>query len=116
MLLPSPMAKPSSGTMCLCKAGAGWDPPVPAPRGALPLPCIAKAFCFRGIWAAAAVIRRGLLFLEIISKVSMLFIKIRSVHCELVTTIQKIPACNSDGLLKRPSWPYPGEGWELHLD
>jgi len=62
-------------------AGVGWHLHVPAQRKGQPLPCIAKAFCFYGIWAAAAVIRRGLLFLEFISKLSMTFSKICSLHC-----------------------------------
>lgn len=69
---------------CAC---AGWDLHVPLQREGLPLPCIARAFCFCDIWATAAVIRRGLLFLEIISQVSVLFIKICSVCCKLVTLI-----------------------------
>lgn len=68
-------------------ARAGWDLHVPVQREGLPLPCIAEAFCFCDIWATAAVRRRGLLFLEIISQVSMLFIKIFSICCKLVTLI-----------------------------
>lgn len=114
---PLPWPNPIHRARCaLQKAGAGWDLHVPARREGLPLPCIAKAFCFCDIWATAAVIRRGLPFLEIISKVSMLFVKICSVHCELVTVIQKISAYDSDNLLETPSCSYPSEGWELHCD
>lgn len=82
--------------MCLQESGAGRGLRVPVQRDGLPLPCIAEAFCLCDIWATAAVIRRGLLFLEIISKVSMLFIKIWSVHCEFVTVMQKISADEPD--------------------
>lgn len=101
--------------MCLQKSGAVWGLRVPLQRDGLPLPCIAKSFCLCDIWATAAVIRRGLLFLEIINKVSMLFIKIWSVHCEFVTVIQEISADIPDNLLKIPFSPYSSEGWEFWL-